>query len=194
MLYTQARRSAATPHNTVESHKNSPNMNKIFYRRVLWPLAVGLPALLFPALTQAEDNVNTLYFQGSINDDYFGYRFFLASSPEWTPSEEIHTVEYRGTRFEIPNSADLEVLLFYDSQEGIDDFCPMETEIDLQDEKIVIRHANGAIKATICDTSGTIIISENITDTDECEIDLSALGRGIYIITVGNQTFKFIRK
>ena len=149
---------------------------------------------MFPTLTQAENNVNTLYFQGSINDDFFGYRFFLVSSPEWTPSEEIHTVEYRGTRFEIPNSADLEVLLFYDSQEGIEDFCPTETEIDLQDEKIVIRHAAGAIKATICDTSGAIIISENITDTDECEIDLSALGRGIYIITVGNQTFKFIRK
>lgn len=169
-------------------------MNKFFCRRTLWPLAVGLPALLFPALTQAEGNVNTLYFQGGINDDFFGYRFFLASSPEWTPSEETHTVEYRGTRFEIPNSADLEVMLFYDSEAGIEGICPTETEIDLQDDKIVIRHATGAIKATICDTSGAIIISENITDTDECEIDLSALGRGIYIITVGNQTFKFIRK
>lgn len=194
MLYTQARRSAASPHNTIESHKNSPNMNKFLDRQVLWPLVVGLSALSFPALTQAEDNVNTLYFQGGTNDDFFAYRFFLASGPEWIPSEETHTVEYRGTRFEIPNTGDLEVMLFYDKDAGIEDLRPSEAEIILQDEKIVIRHATGAIKATIYDTFGAIIISENITDTDECEIDLSALGKGIYIITVGNQTFKFIRK
>ncbi len=85
-------------------------------------------------------------------------------------------------------------MLFYDKDAGIEDLRPSETEIILQDEKIVIRHATGAIKATICDTFGAIIISENITDADECEIDLSALGKGVYIITVGNQTFKFIRK
>ncbi|MCM1222521.1 MAG: T9SS type A sorting domain-containing protein [Lachnospiraceae bacterium] len=90
--------------------------------------------------------------------------------------------------FQFPEISNYKIL----STSGIEDI-PAPISFDIKGDAILIRGAKGE-GIHIYSISGTCIHSSSNNMDGTINIDISSLSPGVYVITTGSQTFKFIKK
>lgn len=167
-------------------------MPHFLFKRVRRVFLSGLLLLLPLNYAGARDILNVL----CITNDTEGIDnfFYLAQSPEWLPGEDVHIVKYCGSQYEIPNTEGIRVFLAIGQWSGIGIEHGGVLNVVFDDQRLIIRNIDKPVEVSVYTVSGKTVLKETAEISDEREIDLSILAGGIYMVSVGRQTFKYIKR
>lgn len=78
-------------------------------------------------------------------------------------------------------------------ESGVAGVVNTDMTVMLSKESLDIRGLNPGVKVAVYDVSGRMLISADADADGSFSTSLSALGKGVFVITAGNNSFKIIR-
>lgn len=78
-------------------------------------------------------------------------------------------------------------------ESGVEGVASPDMTVLLSKENLDIRGLNPGVKVAVYDISGRMLVSANADADGSFSTSLSALGKGVFVITAGNNSFKIIR-
>lgn len=138
----------------------------------------------------AQRGMNALVVESP--DIYF--TFFIGAKPEWTPSYSEHRIKYRGEEYVIANTIDTDIYLSTEEFSGLESINEHVVKVNIEDNIITICTGDKATVLNIYNDAGRTVLSKTIDPNSENNTDLRHLDKGMYIITIGERTLKYIKK
>lgn len=121
--------------------------------------------------------------------------FYLGNKPVWKPGLETHTVAYSGSEYTFVNDRDTGIsLLNRDWDSSGQENILADLKISINDNILTVATTDRAASLKVVNAAGLIIISREIEAESQATTDLGVLDAGVYIITAGNTTLKFLKR
>lgn len=143
-------------------------------------------------VSQAQTETETLALRVSSPD--LDTVFYLEHKPEWTPSTSEHVIDYMGAKYVIPNNRDTQITIIRTEALGIDEISGENITAEICDNTVVIRTGGQPAILRIVNELGRVVYSHDIAAQSIYNYSIDNLESGIYILSIGTQTFKFIKK